>query len=141
MFTISASIPGHGLDKAIVCCFDPTIVVARLREAFPEVEIIPQDFAWRDYDTFKQHGLGEDAVRIAVNDARRRGPIWTFRLPVAGGPPLRGRAERYDVTLFSEEPIPEPLRSRFLAFLDGLRFAPCVEVQSVQCVDNEELPA
>jgi hypothetical protein len=141
MFTISASIPEGGFDKAIVCCFDPTIVIARLRDAFPEVEIIPQDFAWRDYDTFKQHGLSEGAMRIAANDARRRGPIWRFRLPVAGGPPLPGRAERYDVTLFSEEPIPEPLRSRFLAFLEGLRFAPCVEIQSVQCVDNDEFPA
>jgi hypothetical protein len=141
VFVISASVVGHGMDKNIVCCFDPTIVIVRLREAFPEVEVVPKDFAWRDYDAFRQRGVVEGAVRIAENDARRRGPIWTFRLPVPGKQPIRGRAERYDVSIWSEEPIPEPLRSRFIGFLQELRFAPCVEVKSVQFKGNDQYPA
>jgi hypothetical protein len=132
MYLITADIAGDGLDKSNICCFDPTIVVLRLREAFPDLEVAPEDLAWRDYDAFKKHGATEGAIRVAENDARRRGPTWSFRLPVPGRPPIRGRAERYDVTIFSEEPFPEPLRSRFLAFLEELRFAPCVNVKSVR---------
>src|SRR5687767_2386405 len=107
MFVISAAVSGHGLDPRIVCCFDPTLV--RLREAFPEVEVIPEDFAWKDYDAFRARGEVDGAVRIAESDARRRGPIWQFRLPVPGRLPIRGRAERYDVSIWSEDPVPEPL--------------------------------
>src|SRR5687768_1931780 len=132
MFEISAKVSGGGLDPNIVCCFDPTIVVVRLRKAFPEVEVIPQDFAWRDYDAFKQRGAVEGAVRVAENDARRRGPIWAFRFPVPDALPICGRAERYQVSIFSDVPVPEPLRTRFLAFLEELRFAPLVSVKSVK---------
>lgn len=141
MFEISATVSGYGFDTNVVGCFDPRIVIARLREAFPEAEVNPQDLAWRDYDTFRQHCLGEGAIRIATNDAIRRGPIWTFRLPVAGKTAIRGYAERYTVRIISEEPIPEPLRFRFIAFLEQLRFAPWVSVKSVRCEDNDEFPA
>jgi hypothetical protein len=141
MFIISASVPGAGMDSSVVGCFDPTVVIARLRKAFPDVEVIPQDFAWKDYDSFRQRGAVEGAVRIAENDARRRGPIWTFRMPQPGRPPIRGRAERYDVSLWSDEPVPEPLRSQFIEFLAELRFAPCVSIKSVRLEGNEEYPA
>jgi hypothetical protein len=143
MFRISASVNGAGTDSNVVCCFDPTMVIVRLRRVFPDVEVIPQDFAWRDYDAFKQRGLveGDGALRIAENDARRRGPIWTFRLPAPGQPPICGRAERYDVSIWSEQPLPEPLRSRFLEFLEGLRFADCVSVESVRLEGNNSYPA
>jgi hypothetical protein len=139
MFVISATIAGGGLEKSNICCFDPTIVVVRLREAFADVEIIAEDMAWRDYDHFKARGVVEGAVRVAENDARRRGPVWCFRFPVPGKQPIQGRAERYDVTISSKEEIPEPLRSRFIAFLEGLRFAPCVSVRSVRLEGNEEV--
>src|SRR5437868_2704387 len=132
LFEISASVTGGGFDPNVVCCFDPTIVIARLRQAFPEVEVISQDFAWRDYDAFKQRGVVDGAVRVAENDARRRGPAWKFQLPVPGRAAICGLAERYGVRLLSEAPIPEPLRSRFIAFLEELRFAPCVTVRSVR---------
>ena len=143
MFMISAKVDGAGMDSKVICCFDPTIVIVRLRRAFPDVEIIPHDFAWRDYDAFKQRGAveGDKALRIAEHDARRRGPIWTFRLPAPGRPPICGRAERYDVSIWSEEPVPEPLRSRFIEFLEGLRFADCVSVESVRLEGNDRFPA
>lgn len=141
MYEISANVAGGGLDKNVVCCFDPTIVVLRLRDAFPDIEIIPEDFAWKDYESFKNRGAVEGAVGIAENDARRRGPIWAFHLPVPGKISIGGRAERYHVSIFSDEPVPEPLRSRFIAFLQELRFAPCVIVKSVRLEGNDEFPA
>ncbi|MGI8978450.1 MAG: hypothetical protein ACR2FY_04430 [Pirellulaceae bacterium] len=147
MFTISASVTGAGMDSGIVGCFDPTVVIARLRRAFPDVEVIPQDFAWRDYDAFLQRGALEGAsavagaMRIAEIDARRRGPIWTFRFPLPGRPPICGRAERYDVSIWSDDPVPEPLRSQFIEFLEGLRFAPFVNVTSVRLEGNDQYPA
>src|SRR5262249_5802450 len=98
MYEISAHVAGFGCDKNIVCCFDPSVVVVRWREEFPEVEVVPEDMAWRDYKLMKQFGCGEGAVRIAENDAHRRSPIWTFRLPNDNAPPIHGKAERYAVS-------------------------------------------
>lgn len=141
MFEISANVAGYGMDSAVVCCFDPTIVVVRLQQSFPDVEVIPRDFAWRDFDEFKQRGVVEGAVRIAENDARRRGPIWTFRFPTSDGEPIHGKAERYVVAIWSRQPVPEPLRSQFIAFLETLKFAPCVTVQSIRLEGNTTFPA
>lgn len=146
-FQISAKIRGDGFDKSVVCCFDPTVVMGRLRTRFPDVELIPGDASLRDRNGFlemlqKEPGsVSEKALRLAERDAQRRGPIWVFRLPVPGRSPLRGWAERYSVRLFSEEPVPEPLRSRFIEFLEGLRFATCVGVKSVRLEGNDEYPA
>lgn len=129
------------MDTAVVGCFDPTVVVVRLKREFPDVVVSSEDLAWRDYDVFKQRGAVDHAVRIAQNDARRRGPIWAFRFPTSGGAPIKGRAERYNVQILSDEPIPEPLRSRFIAFLNELRFAPFVSVKSVNLDGNSESPA
>lgn len=141
MFLISANVAGNGMDAAVVGCFDPTVVVVRLKQAFPEVEVIPEDFAWRHYDAFKRRGAVDGAIRIAENDARRRGPIWTFRFPTSGKEPIKGRAERYIIEIMSDEPIPEPLRTRFIAFLNELKFAHFVTVKSVKLNGNTESPA
>jgi hypothetical protein len=141
MYVISAHVAGFGCDKRIVCCFDPSVVVVRLREAFPEMEIVPEEIAWRDHNLMKQHGSTEGAMQIARNDAYRRGPIWLFRLPNGSGPPIHGKSERYDVRIWSDEPIPELLRSRMLAFLEELRFSSCVEIKSVRDGDDDEVPA
>lgn len=149
MHEISASVAGAGMDADVVCCFDPTIVIVRLRRAFPEVEVNPQDLAWRDYESFQQRGAVEGfgeglqgAIRIAERDALRRGPLWTFRFPAPGRATIFGRAERYDVKIWSDEPIPEPLRSRFIEFLENLRFAACVTVRSVRLESgNQTFPA
>jgi hypothetical protein len=41
----------------------------------------------------------------------------------------------------SKSPFPEPLRSRLVEFVKGLRFAPCVSVKCVRIEDNDEYPA
>jgi hypothetical protein len=136
MFQMRARVRGGGLDTTVVGCFDPTIVVVRLREAFPEVKVDPEEY----YDVFKRLGEVQGALRIIENDARRRGPIWRFHLPLDNGRSIIGWAERYSVRILDNEPIPEPIRSRFLAFLEGLRFSRDVEVASVRIENNAEHP-
>jgi hypothetical protein len=142
VFRIVASIEGGFDDPDVICAFDPTKVVARLRQEFPGLQIDPKDYAWRDHDTFLRMGPpSDDVMRVAMRDAQRRGPVWMFRLPVESGAPVDGRAERHYVHFHSEGPFPEPLRSRLLRFVAGLRFAPCVRVKCVRLEGNDEHPA
>jgi hypothetical protein len=143
MFVISATIEGGFDDPDVVCAFDPNKVVARLRGIFPDLEVDPRDYAWRDFDLFAQHGLVDEsgALVVAARDARRRGPVWLFRLPPGCGGTIRGMAERHYVSFSSESPFPEPLRSQLIGFAEGLRFAPCVSVKCERVEDNDEYPA
>jgi hypothetical protein len=141
MYAIVASVAGGGMDAEVVCCFDPTVVVVRLRRAFPEIEIDPQDRAWRMHDEMQEIDAVEGAVRIAERDAQRRGPLYIFRFPSPSRAAITGRAERYNVRIWSDEAIPEPLRSQFIDFLETLRFAACVSVKSVRLEGNNEYPA
>jgi hypothetical protein len=111
---IKAGVSGGGMEKDIVGCFDPTM--------------------------FRARGGHEGAIRIAENDARRRGPCWGFRVRT-GTELIRGHAERYHVSISSESVIPEPLRSRFLVFLESLQFAPFVTVSSFRLEGNDKFPA
>jgi hypothetical protein len=142
VFEIVAMIEGGFDDPDVLCAFDPNKVVWRLRQLFPGVDVNPRDFAWRDFDAFTQHGLVDEsgALGIAARDARRRGPIWLFKLPTEYGD-INGKAERHFVSFYSDLPFPEPLRSRLISFVEGLRFAPCVRVKCVKIDDNEEYPA
>ena len=143
MFEIAASIEGGFDDPEVLCAFDPNKVVFRLRRLFPGLEVDPQDYAWRDFDLFTRHGLVDEsgALGVAARDARRRGPVWRFLVPVAGGGRVQGQAERHFVRFMSKSPFPEPLRSQLVAFVEGLRFAPCVGVKCVRVEDNGEHPA
>ena len=153
MFSISAQIEGFGTEAHNICCFDPTIVVFRLRQAFPEIIIGPDDHAWRDCAAFTRMNaleptlssrapVGIDgALRIAERDARRRGPLWTFELPLPDGRTLPGSAERHNVSFQSSQSIPEPYRSRILDFFHEMQFAPCVSVKSVEIQGSNEIPA
>src|SRR4051794_10573672 len=102
MFAISARIAedehGHPVG---VGCFDPTIVIGRLRRTFPnEVVVCIHDYAWKDYDFFVQRSF-ISALDIAERDARRRGPIFHFRMRARDDQVIHGRAERYLVTIWS----------------------------------------
>lgn len=144
MYDIVAEIEGGFGDPDVICSFDPTKVIARLQKAFPEIVVASKDYAWRDYDTFRSTmGLTDEsgALGVAARDARRRGPVWLFRLPVEGVEPIRGKAERHFVGFHSEVPFPEPLRTRLIQFTENLRFAPCVITKCVRCGDNDEYPA
>jgi hypothetical protein len=143
VFRIAASIDGGFDDPEVLCAFDPNKVVARLRGLFPGLEVDSRDHAWRDFDFFAQHGMVDEsgALGIAARDARRRGPVWRFRVPVASGGHVQGQAERHFVWFMSQTPFPEPLRSQLIEFVEGLRFAPCVSVKCVRVEENDEYPA
>src|SRR5687767_5447316 len=92
MFVISASVTGAGMDTDIVCCFDPAVVVVRLREAFPEVEVIPEDFSWKAYDAMRarRNGLGGEGRRARRREARPHLDL----CPAGGRSAARPRAGR-----------------------------------------------
>jgi len=140
-YQVAAEIPGHGCSPDNVGCFDPTVVVARLKQAFPEAVVGSEDLAWRDYEGLRRNGAAQGTVRTAEDDARRRGPIWAFEIPTADGRTVRGRAERYVVKIGGADPIPDDLKGRFVAFLETLRFAPFVEIASVRIEGNDRCPA
>ena len=91
--------------------------------------------------TWRSRTAVEKVFDLEAPDARRRGPVWLFRIPNPDGGWIRGKAERHYVTFSEKKPFVEPLRSRLLDFVERLRFAPCVTVQSVCWVGNDELPA
>ena len=144
MYKITARVAGGGRDRSVFCCFDPTIVIAALEARFPEAKV-GDDLAWKDYAYFTRNETpteGEQgAAGIAKNDALRRGPVWPFELPDPSGGVIRGGAERYSVRIWSDRPIAEPLHSEFLEFLEQLRFADVVTVESIRLEGNDEFPA
>ena len=134
VYKIAAEVPGCGTEIDVVGCFDPTVVIARLRRAFPdEVEVDPEDQGWKDYKAMLRLGGYEPALRTAERDAQRRAPIRLFRFPTGTEQVVYGKAERYHVSIWSEQPIPEPLKSRFLEFLRGLEFlSPTVRSERIE---------
>jgi len=105
MYEIIAHIEGGFDDLDVVYAFDPTKVVVRLRRDFPGTEVDTTDYAWRDYKAFLKMGLTEEwkdgrwtALATAANDARRRGPLWLFRVPTPDGD---GSADRPSGTGYS----------------------------------------
>ena len=142
MFIISATI--QCVETDAVGCFDPTKVIWRIMDEFPEAIVCIHDYGWKDYDGFQQmsrvegssDGL-EGAIRIAESDARRRAPIYLFRLRTSTDQVIKGVAERYWVTITSDEEIPAELKHRCLAFLESLRLDP-IEVKSVRLEGNDE---
>ncbi len=123
-------------DPDAVGCFDPTKVVVRIRDEIPGVTVCIHDYAWRDYDDFVSGAAYEGAIRVAENDARRRGPIFIFRVRSDANQVIKGAAERYSVGIWSEHPIPESTKSRFLALLNTFKLGG-VSVRSVKIVGNE----
>jgi hypothetical protein len=117
------------------------IVLLRLKAVFPEVEVLPQDLVWRNYNKLKQLGAPEVVLLTAENDVRRRCPHRSFRLPAGDQEKVHGHVERYHVSIQSDRPFPEPFRSRFIGFLEELRFGPWVTVESIRLEGNDEFPA
>lgn len=129
MFQVAARIYDEGGG---IGCLDPRKIAYRLVQAFPgEAVVCLHDYAWKDYDSFKQRSVLEGAsdtleavMRVAERDAHRRGPLLAFRLHAGRHQVILGRAERYNVMIWSEQPIPSGLRGRFIAFLRSLTFDP-----------------
>ena len=135
-YEVAAKIPGAGCDLDVAHCFDPTIVVLRLQKAFPtEITVCIHDYAWDNYDVFTERKAAMGAIRVAENDARRRGPVFIFRLRTDTNQEIIGRAERYAISISSQKPIPDSLKRRFIEFLKRLNFEPS-QVRSVRIDGN-----
>lgn len=92
----------------------------RLRDTVPGVVLCTHDYAWDSYEAFRSHDL-DAAMPSVANDARRRGPIYKFRIDVLDSDQLfEGICERYTVRVFSEQPFPEPLKTQLLDFFGSL---------------------
>lgn len=118
-YKIRATIPDD--DPNSVGCFDPTRVVIRIRDEVPGVTVCVHDYAWKDYDSFVSRSAYYGAIRVAENDARRRGPIYLFRVRTGTAQIVSGSVERYRIQLSSEQPIPEPINSQFLSLFQTLQ--------------------
>lgn len=133
LFIVSAKIE-YASDSVI--CFDPNKIVFRLMEEFPEIIVCYEDYGWRDYDLFKRRGAYEGAIRTAENDARRRAPIYIFRFRNLNGQIIRGKAERYFITIQSDKNIPAELKQRLLSFFDSLKIEE-IEIDSYRLEGND----
>ena len=136
MFIISAKID---FDSDGVICFDSNKIIFRLMEEFPEIIVCLEDYGWRDYDIFKQRGANEGAIRVAENDARRRAPIYVFSFRNSNGQKIKGHAERYIISVRSNEKIPSDLKQRLLSFFNSLKVG-IIEVDSFRLENNDRFP-
>ena len=100
---------------------DPTLVVSRLQRELSRVVICNHDYAWKDYDSFRSRSdVAERAIRVAESDARRRGPIWVFRI-YSESFVVAGAVERRRCMIYRKGgTLPEGLKQEFLAFLRSL---------------------
>ena len=156
MYVIEANMPWQSEFT-----FDPTVVIRKLAEQFCELTYCLDDRAWSDFDYFHSRGVLLGALwtdeeqrdpndvspsrhrvrHIAANDARRRGPIWLFRVIWHDGAVYHGKVEREFITLWSEQPFPDELRQRFVRSLQQLEFVPPeVSAYRLEGNDREVLP-
>ena len=134
-YNVELSLPDDSLHT-----LDPTLVLLRLRAEIPRVVVCLQDGAWATYDAFNElRGIAKGAVDVTENDARRRGPIWTFRV-YCQGVAIEGGVERRRCWLLrKDEPVPEEVKGRFLEFLRSLEI-PDATVESYTLEGNRREP-
>jgi hypothetical protein len=107
-----------------VAVFDPEKVVAKLRLAFPDVDIDPTDQSAAEVERIRQFieskadsdpNVRSTMLRQIQGKARRNGPVYSFSL--AG---LTGTAGRYSIAFIAEVEIEPSLRQRIVSFLESL---------------------
>ena len=136
-YEIAATIPCYRTDA--VGCFDPTKVAVRLRDTVSGVILCVHDYAWDRYEAFRDHNL-DAALPSVANDARRRGPIYKFRIYIPGSDQeFKGICERYTARVSSEQPFPEPLKSQLLEFFGSLTLDG-ISVTSIRQSGNNSEP-
>ena len=134
-YRVKAIVPDN--DPAVVGCFDPTRVVIRIRDEIPGVTVCVHDYAWKDYDYFVSRAAYDGAIRVAENDARRRGPVFLFRVRTGTDQVVSGSVERYRIQVSSEQPIPEPIKSQFLDLFQSLSLGGFT-VRSIRLDGNDQ---
>lgn len=135
-YMIKAVVPDD--DPKSVGCFDPTRVMVLIRDHIPGVTVCLHDYAWKDFDSFVSRAAYYGAIRVAENDARRRGPIFLFRVRTGTDQIISGSVERYRIQVSSEQPIPESIRSQFLDLFQSLLLG-SFSVRCIRLDGNDEV--
>lgn len=115
--------PGFGADPTCASAFDPAVVIALLKREFGDE--LAYDDADRSRDMLEKlegqpDSPGRDsAIRAALLDAQRRGPVFAFWFPKTQ-PAVRGHVERHLIQIVSDSEIPSPLSEKLERFLKNL---------------------
>lgn len=119
---------------------DPSLVAHRLCTEVRQTTVCLEDLAWRDYDSFKERRVVSGALRVAENDARRRGPAWEFRI-LHDDLLISGHVERRRCEIHRRDAhLPTALRDEFLEFLQRLEI-PGAMIESYWLEGNTRTPA
>jgi hypothetical protein len=108
---------------------DPAAVIQKLQKSFPEATLVPGDqlalraeraeaFLGNELRA-NPEGPGRTVVETLRRNAREFGPAYAFEIPLACGQKIRGTARRFDVTFLLDQPFPDDVRQRLLAFLQS----------------------
>jgi hypothetical protein len=111
--------------------FDPDKVIERVKESFPEAELIPGDQSQAEVqraeaflaDKLQSEPLGGPASKIVASLKRKadvNGPSYAFRLPIHPGPAIDGLARIVGVQFLFPEPLLPEVRDRLVQFLTSL---------------------
>jgi hypothetical protein len=134
---IGAFIPRNGQT---VGCFDPMRVLLRLEQHFGDEVTCDWNNAFegqvQKYTSYSEE-LGMPKDNVVVHSEMRKthafGPRYHFRLQVGPDQWVDGKVDGQSIYLFYDDAaeIPEPMRSRFVAFLQTLQLGECtVEIHS-----------
>lgn len=133
-YTAELTIPTESLHT-----LDPTAIVVRLIEDVPRTIVCFEDLAWRDFDAFVARAAVSGCIPIAENDARRRGPIWSFRI-FRDGLATVGACERRRLWIHRrDEELPASVKTDFLRFLHNLEI-PGGSIASYRLDGNDRVP-
>lgn len=114
---------------------DPFRILDQLVKAIPGVTVCVGDQAQALVEGLRDAGAVDGAIRVAQADARRRGPMWAFRIQ-SGDEAIPGGVERRRLSIHrDDQDIPAELKSRFLAFLEDLEI-PDAKVESYSLDGN-----
>ncbi|MEM7246191.1 MAG: hypothetical protein AAF533_12660 [Acidobacteriota bacterium] len=133
MWIVELSLPEESLHA-----LDPSRCVDRLVREIPGALVCMRDLAQKDVTLFREMGA-DGALGIAEADARRRGPIWAFRIH-ADGVWIAGSVERRRFSIQrDDQDVPAELKGRFLGFLQSLE-TPGATVASYRTEGNDRIP-
>jgi hypothetical protein len=102
------------------CVFDPEAVVEKVRETFPNVNVLPGDQLALGSERAAASGAADHVVRTLRRNQHDYGPAYAFQIGIEGGKTIEGRARRYDVTFLFPDPLEEQWRQRLLGFVRSL---------------------
>jgi hypothetical protein len=123
---IEAKVPRTGKG---VGCFDPLAVLLRMADVFgQDLEYDLVDTSVERYEQAIQTAalLGKQAdfppVISAARVMQEQGPRYQFRLRIGPEAIVNGMVDRYSVQVLcaTEDDFPEPMRERFIEFLESL---------------------